>query len=39
MNANDNSHLIEKFWTKTNELDKIRREKCLDVLPELKALK
>jgi radical SAM protein with 4Fe4S-binding SPASM domain len=38
MNNKDNSHLINKFWTKTNELDIIRREKCLDILPELKAL-
>jgi len=38
MNTTDNSHLINKFWSKTNELDKIRRENCLEVLPELKAL-
>jgi hypothetical protein len=38
MNANDKSDLISKFWKKTNELDSIRNEKCLDILPELKAL-
>ena len=39
MNATDNTHLIDTFWRKTNELDSIRKEQCLDVLPELKALK
>jgi radical SAM protein with 4Fe4S-binding SPASM domain len=39
MNATDNTHLIDTFWSKTNELDAIRKEQCLDVLPELKALK
>jgi predicted 3-demethylubiquinone-9 3-methyltransferase (glyoxalase superfamily) len=38
MNATDNTHLIDTFWRKTNELDSIRKEQCLDVLPELKAL-
>jgi MoaA/NifB/PqqE/SkfB family radical SAM enzyme len=39
MNATDNTHLIDTFWRKTNELDAIRKEQCLNVLPELKALK
>jgi radical SAM protein with 4Fe4S-binding SPASM domain len=39
MNATDNTHLIDTFWRKTDELDSIRKEQCLDVLPELKALK
>jgi radical SAM protein with 4Fe4S-binding SPASM domain len=38
MNATDNTHLIDTFWRKTNELDSIRKEQCLEVLPELKAL-
>ena len=39
MNATDNTHLIDTFWRKTHELDAIRTENILDVLPELKALK
>ena len=39
MNATDNSHLINKFWEKTNQLDEIRNEKWSDSLPELAALK
>jgi radical SAM protein with 4Fe4S-binding SPASM domain len=39
MNAIDNTHLIDKFWRKTNELDEIRKEKLLDFIPELIALK
>jgi len=39
MNATDNTHLIDIFWRKTNELDSIRNEKFLDVLPELEILK
>jgi hypothetical protein len=39
MNATDNTHLIDTFWRKTNELDSIRNENCLTVIPELKALK
>jgi MoaA/NifB/PqqE/SkfB family radical SAM enzyme len=39
MNATDNTHLVDTFWRKTHELDAIRKEQCLDVLPELKALK
>ena len=39
MNSTDNTHLIDTFWRKTHELDVIRNESCLDVIPELKALK
>jgi radical SAM protein with 4Fe4S-binding SPASM domain len=39
MNATDNTHLIEKFWHKTHELDAIRKENILDVIPEIEALK
>jgi len=39
MMATDNTRLIDTFWRKTYELDSIRNENILDVLPELKALK
>jgi radical SAM protein with 4Fe4S-binding SPASM domain len=39
MKATDNTQLIDTFWRKTHELDKIRNENILDVLPELQALK
>jgi radical SAM protein with 4Fe4S-binding SPASM domain len=39
MNATDNSSLIDTFWSKTNQLDQIRHETCLDIIPELAALK
>jgi hypothetical protein len=39
MNATDNSHLIPEFWRKTHELDSIRKENILEVIPELAALK
>jgi radical SAM protein with 4Fe4S-binding SPASM domain len=39
MDAIDNSHLIGEFWRKTHELDIIRNENILDIIPELKALK
>jgi hypothetical protein len=39
MNAGDNTHLIDTFWRKTNELDDIRSESCVAVLPELAALR
>jgi hypothetical protein len=39
MMATDNTHLIDKFWRKTNELDEIRKENIMDVIPELAALK
>ena len=39
MNATDNTHLIDTFWARTEQLDSIRNERCLDVIPELQALK
>jgi MoaA/NifB/PqqE/SkfB family radical SAM enzyme len=39
MMSTDNTALIPKFWAKTNELDQIRNENILDVIPELEALK
>jgi MoaA/NifB/PqqE/SkfB family radical SAM enzyme len=39
MNARDNSHLIPQFWARTQQLDAIRNENVLDVIPELAALK
>jgi MoaA/NifB/PqqE/SkfB family radical SAM enzyme len=38
MTATDNSHLLAKFWDKTKQLDAIRNENILDVIPELKAI-
>ena len=38
MTATDNSHLLSKFWSKTKELDAIRKENILEVIPELQAL-
>jgi len=38
MNATDNTPLIDTFWRKTHELDNIRNEHMLDIIPELKAL-
>jgi len=38
MMTTDNTHLIDTFWRKTHELDGIRKENILDVIPELKAL-
>jgi len=39
MFATDNTHLIDTFWRKTHELDDIRNEHILDIIPELAALK
>ena len=39
MMATDNTHLIDTFWRKTHELDAIRNENILDIIPELQALK
>ena len=39
MNATDNTQLLDTFWRKTHELDSIRNERLLDVIPELRALK
>jgi hypothetical protein len=37
--ATDNTHLIDTFWRKTHELDNIRKENIMEVIPELAALK
>ncbi len=39
MMATDNTHLLSKFWSKTIELDQIRNESVLDIIPELAQLK
>ena len=39
MMATDNTRLIDQFWHKTHELDEIRKENIMDVIPELAALK
>jgi hypothetical protein len=39
MQATDNSYLLNKFWTKTQELDKIRGENIMDIIPEIVELK
>jgi MoaA/NifB/PqqE/SkfB family radical SAM enzyme len=36
--ATDNTEFIPKFWSKTQELDQIRNENLLDVIPELQAI-
>jgi organic radical activating enzyme len=38
MMSTDNTHLIDTFWRKTHELDAIRKEQLLDIIPELEAL-
>lgn len=39
MMATDNTHLIDKFWNKTQQLDSIRNENVLEIIPELAELK
>jgi radical SAM protein with 4Fe4S-binding SPASM domain len=39
MMSTDNSALLKTFWSKTEQLDAIRKENILDIIPELKALK
>lgn len=39
LNADDKSNLLPEFWSRTGQLDAIRDERILDVLPELTALK
>ena len=39
MMTTDNTSLLKQFWDKTDELDAIRNENILEVIPELKALK
>jgi len=38
MITTDNTHLLDTFWRKTHELDEIRQEDILTVIPELAAL-
>jgi len=38
MMASDRSHDLDKFWQRTQQLDELRGEQCLDVLPELREL-
>lgn len=38
MMSTDNTHLIDTFWRKTHELDAIRSEQMLTIIPELTAL-
>jgi MoaA/NifB/PqqE/SkfB family radical SAM enzyme len=38
MMATDNTNLIDRFWSKTRELDAVRSEQVLEVIPELEAL-
>jgi len=38
MMSTDNTHLIDTFWRKTHELDAIRSEQMLIIIPELNAL-
>ena len=39
MTATDNTQLLDTFWRKTHELDSIRNERMLDIIPELAALR
>jgi sulfatase maturation enzyme AslB (radical SAM superfamily) len=39
MTKTDNSRLIPEFWSKTEELDSVRKESILDIIPELEILK
>ena len=39
MMSTDNTQFIKKFWERNNNLDNIRNEHLLDVIPELSALK
>jgi len=39
MMKTDNTHLIDQFWRKTHELDALRKEKIMNIIPELVALK
>ena len=39
MQSTDNTKLIPNFWSKMTELDSIRNETLLDIIPELTALR
>jgi hypothetical protein len=36
--SSDNSTLLPQFWKRTRELDQLRKENILDIIPELEAL-
>ena len=38
MMSTDRTELLEKFWSKTQQLDNIRQENILEIIPELIAL-
>jgi organic radical activating enzyme len=38
MMQTDNTHLLDTFWRKTYELDSIRNENIMNIIPELRAL-
>ena len=38
MMSTDNSKLLPTFWSKTQQLDDIRKENILDAIPELAQL-
>lgn len=39
MMSTDNSALLPKFWSKSDQLDQIRKENMSDIIPELRALR
>jgi organic radical activating enzyme len=39
MMQTDNTHLLDTFWRKTYELDSIRNENIMNIIPELRALR
>jgi MoaA/NifB/PqqE/SkfB family radical SAM enzyme len=39
MMSTDNTQLLDTFWLKTHQLDEIRGENILEIIPELEALK
>ena len=39
MYEKDSSHLIPKFWERTNMVDKLRNENAIELFPELQDLK
>jgi radical SAM protein with 4Fe4S-binding SPASM domain len=39
MYATNNEHLINQFWAKAHQLDEIRNENILEIIPELENLK
>ena len=38
MMATDNSHLLDQFWNLTDDLDGVRNEKLINVVPELEQI-